>query len=99
MVGWQGLAHLRTDNHRNGRKVNLSSVYAIGCASIHPQCCREFPCVMKHDDGDVSIGGPYDDVVGISNIIYGLGVQADAVSASAWLQPSTSMVSCITTPY
>ena len=33
---------------------------------------------MKHDDRDVSIGGPYDDVVGVSNIIYGLGVEADA---------------------
>ena len=78
MVGQQSLAHLRTDNHRNGRKVNVSSVYDIGCASVHPQCCREFPCVMEHDDRDVSIGGPYDDVVGVSNIIYGLGVEADA---------------------
>ena len=33
---------------------------------------------MKHDDCDVSIGGPCDDVVGVSNIIYGLGVEADA---------------------
>ena len=33
---------------------------------------------MEHDDRDVSIGGPYDDVVGVSNIIYGLGVEADA---------------------
>ena len=70
MVGWQGLAHLRTDTHRNGRKVNVSSVYAIGCASVHPQCCREFTCVMENDDRDVN----YDDVVGVSNITYGLGV-------------------------
>ena len=68
MVGRQGLAHLRTDTHRNGRKVNVSSDFAIGCASVHPQCCREFPCVMKHDDRDVSIGG-HCDVVGVSNII------------------------------
>ena len=74
MVGRQGLAHLRTDTNRNGRKVNVSSV----CASVHPQCCREFPCVMEHDDRDVSIGGPCDDVVGVSNIISGLGVEADA---------------------
>ena len=74
MVGWQGLAHLRTDTHCNGRKVNVSSVYAIGCASVHPQCCREFTCVMENDDRDVK----YDDVVGVSNIIYGLGVEVDA---------------------
>ena len=78
MVWRQGLAHIRTDTHRNGRKVNVSSVFAIGCASVHPQCCRELPCRMEHDDRDVSIGGPYDDVVGVSNIIYGIGVEADA---------------------
>ena len=33
---------------------------------------------MEHDDRDVIIGGPYDDVVGVSHIIYGLGVEADA---------------------
>ncbi len=33
---------------------------------------------MEHGDRDVGIGGPYDDVVGVSNIIYGLGVEADA---------------------
>ncbi len=33
---------------------------------------------MEHDDRDVSIGGPYGDVVGVSNIIYGLGVEVDA---------------------
>ena len=33
---------------------------------------------MEHDDCDASIGGRYDDVVGVSNIIYGLGVEADA---------------------
>ena len=78
MVGRHGLAHLRTDTHRNGRKVNVSSVFATGCASVQPQCCREFPCVMEHDDRDISIGGPYDDVVGVSNVIYGLGLKADA---------------------
>ena len=78
MVGRQGLAHLRTDTHRNGRKVNVSSFFAICCASVRPQCCREFPCMMERDDRDVGIGGPYDDVVGVSNIIYDLGVEADA---------------------
>ena len=73
MVGRQGLAHLRTDTYRNGRKVDVSSFFAIGCASVHPQCCREFPCVMEHDGRDVSIEGSYDDVVGVSNIIYGFG--------------------------
>ena len=34
--------------------------------------------MMEHDDRDVSIGGPYDDVVGVSNITYGLGVEVDA---------------------
>ena len=34
--------------------------------------------MVEHDDRDVSIGGPYDYVVGVSNIIYGLGVEADA---------------------
>ena len=34
--------------------------------------------MMEHDDRDVSIGGPYDDVVGVSNIMYGLGVEVDA---------------------
>ena len=58
LVGRQGLAHLRSDTHRNGRKVNVSSVFAIECASVHPQCCREFPRVVDHDDRDVSIGGP-----------------------------------------
>ncbi len=33
---------------------------------------------MEHDDRYVSIGGSYDDVVGVSNIIYALGVEADA---------------------
>ena len=78
MVGRQGLAHLRTDTHSHGRKVNVSSVFAIGCASVHPQCCREYPCVVEHDDREVSIGGPYDDVVFVSSIIYDLGVEADA---------------------
>ncbi len=78
MVGRQCLAHLRTDTYRSGRKVNVSSVFASGCAGVHPQCCRECPCLMEHDDRDVSIGGTYDDVVGVSNIIYGLGVEADA---------------------
>ena len=32
----------------------------------------------EHDDLKVSIGCPYNDVVGVSNIIYGLGVEADA---------------------
>ena len=58
MVGRQGLAHIRTDTHNHGRKVNVSSVFAIGCASVHPQCCREYPCVVEHDDREVSIGGP-----------------------------------------
>ena len=78
MVGRQGLAHLRTDTHNHGRKVNVLSVFAIGCASVHPQCCREYPCVVEHDDREVSIGGPYDDVVVVSSIIYDLGVEADA---------------------
>ena len=34
--------------------------------------------MMEHGDRDGSIGGPYDDVVGVSNIIYGLGVEVDA---------------------
>ena len=97
MVGRQGLAHLRTDTYRNGRKVNVSSVFAIGCASVHPQCCREFPCLMEHDDRDVSIGGPDDDVVAVSNISYGLGVEADA-GVCFGMVASTSMVSSLTIP-
>ena len=76
MVGRQGPAHLRTDAHSNGRKVNVSSVFDIGCASVHPQRGGEFPCVMEHDDRDVSIRGPYDVVVGVSNIVYAFGVEA-----------------------
>ena len=34
--------------------------------------------MMEHGDRDVSSGGPYDDVVGVSNIIYGFGVEVDA---------------------
>ena len=34
--------------------------------------------MVDHDDRDVNIGGPYDDVVGVSNIIYDPGVEADA---------------------
>ena len=34
--------------------------------------------MVDHDDRDVNIGGSYDDVVGVSNIIYALGVEADA---------------------
>ena len=33
---------------------------------------------MDHDDRDVNIGGSYDDVVGVSNIIYAPGVEEDA---------------------
>ncbi len=33
---------------------------------------------MEHDDRDVSIGGPYYYIVGVSNLINGLGVEADA---------------------
>ncbi len=33
---------------------------------------------MEHDDRDVNIGGRYGDVVGVSNIIYRLGMEADA---------------------
>ena len=36
--------------------------------------------MVDRDDRNISIGGPYDDVVGVSNImiLYGLGVEADA---------------------
>ena len=34
--------------------------------------------MVDHDDRDVSIGGSYGDVVGVSNIIYDPGVEADA---------------------
>ena len=34
--------------------------------------------MVEHDDREVSIGGPYDDVVVVSSIIYDLGVEADA---------------------
>ena len=98
MVGRQGLAHLRTDTHRNCRKVNVSSVFAVGCASVHPQCCREFPCVMEHDDRYVSIGGSYDDVVGVSNIIYGLGVEADAGVCFGVVVTQYANGLCLTTP-
>ena len=77
VTGRQGLANIRTDTHRNGRKVNVSSFFAIRYASVHPQGYREFPRVVDHDDRYVSIGGPYDDVVGVSNITCGLGVEAD----------------------
>ena len=33
--------------------------------------------VVEHDDSEVSIGGPYDDAVVVSSIIYDLGVEAD----------------------
>ena len=33
--------------------------------------------MMELDDRDVSVGGPCDDVVGVSNIIHDLGVEAD----------------------
>ena len=54
---------------------------------------------MEHDDRYVSIGGSYDDVVGVSNIIYGLGLEADAgVCFGVVVIQYANGLLCLTTP-
>ncbi len=53
---------------------------------------------MERDDRDVGIGDPYDDVVGVSNIIYDLGVEADAGVCFGVVATQYVNGPCLTTP-
>ena len=53
---------------------------------------------MERDDRDVGNGGPYDDVVGVSNIIYDLRVEADAGVCFGVVATQCVNGLCLTTP-